>query len=147
MGDRLFYVVHYADEVIPCDPNLEAWAAWLTDPVDPDWPRGDHAAGELFEVSTLDVLDEIEAVFADGAWTLRREPPAEADGFVCRQGRTGWDVETWSDQPLGYLNGEDGLLGVSDGDSDQVVCTRDGPTLICELRIDPPGLIVLGTKQ
>lgn len=147
MSTRHFYVAHYADEVIPCATTLEAWAAWLTAPVDPLWPRGDHADGEVFEVSTIDELAEIEAVLNNEVWVLLGEPPAAATGFVCRQGRIGWDAETWSDEPLGYLNGEDGAACCDDGDVEQIVCCREGPTLICELRLSPPALVVLGTKQ
>ena len=141
---RYYYVADYMDEVMPCAPTLAAWAKWLSEP-DESWPHELATDGQLFTVTTIDVLAVLDARRAEGVWTFDGEPPAGATGFVCRSGRSGWDAETWSETPLGHLN--DSGDWYSDGDEEEVVCTCDGPELVCRFEAAGPHLVIEGPRQ
>lgn len=144
---RHYYVCDYNDEVVPCEATLEAWAAWLAAD-DADWPHEAPADGETFKVSTIDELASIRAVRRGGEWHLESMPPEGADSFVCRNGRTGWDAETWASWPQAALNALELFGGeFADGEEDEVVCTREGPTLICRFHAEPPHLEIVGEVQ
>lgn len=94
MADTYYYISAYADEIMPCGPTLDDWAAWLDMPA-PDWGRPSPAAdGEVFEAFSLRLLDNVTARFADDVWTFE-DPPAETETVFVRCGDedSGWSVD------------------------------------------------------
>jgi hypothetical protein len=99
MGEILYYLEDFSDEVMPCAPRLDAWAAWLDKPsavVRADgWTRDDIADGAMFRAYTMEVLEDINATRGDDGWTFDRDPDPSADFFALRyDGVGGWDIET-----------------------------------------------------
>jgi len=139
----LHYLTDWTDEVMPCAPTLEGWAAWLAEP-DPDWNR--HAAeesGAEFAGFTLEVLADVSAEEGPDGWIWSPEPPTEATRFYpyWSEPGGGWAAELSSDSLAGVLaNCEDDEPPV------WIACVRDG----CEHRYrfevgaDGPVLIDLG---
>lgn len=138
---RYFYVDAYTDETIPCPPALENWAAWLASE-DPSWPHEIPADGQIFDVSTIDVVGTLTAIVEGGAWRWSPEPPARTELFV--QGHTGsWDSETMADTLADCL-GDIGEWGHREGDAIDVVCLVNGPDLKCRFEAAGPRLLIVG---
>ena len=92
----LIYIDDYSDEVVPCQPKLEAWAEWLSTP-DHSWGR-DHAAkdGDRFAASGTEMQPDIIARRnGDGEWLLDGAVPDGADFFANRYGAgLGWEADS-----------------------------------------------------
>jgi hypothetical protein len=146
MGERLYYLSDFADEIMPCAATLDGWAQWLAAP-DPDWSRPDAAAeGEEFDAFTLEVLAEVECVFSDGRWLARSPLPADTETVYPRWDGpdTGWSASAAKDLsgPFPSADPVDEALkeswaGVDDGETAWVACVRSGPSL--RLRFDRDG--------
>lgn len=96
MNFAYIYLDDYADEVCPCAPTLEAWAAWLSKPA-PNWNRPDPAkSGDQFQASALDMSDDIIATQdSAGKWSFSHTPPEGTDFFACRYTEgLGWDADS-----------------------------------------------------
>lgn len=124
MNLRLYYIEQWTDEVMPCQPTLEGWAAWLAVP-DPDYERLEPAAdGETFTASVIEVLGDVRVELKDGRWEAVENIPDGTDCFFLRhyEGGEGWDAEFSSDT---LANATDGL----DEDSSPCwfACTRSAP--------------------
>lgn len=143
---RHFYVEDYADEIMPCAPTLEGWAHWLSIP-DHGWPHPIPAEGEVFKLFTLDQLGVITATLEGKTWRFSAPVPEGATTFYCRAGYRGWDVESCSETPLGYL--DDGVANrwYESGAVEELVCVKDGPSLVAIYHADPPRLVVVGEVQ
>jgi hypothetical protein len=89
MNERSFYIDQYTDEVMPCEPTLDGWAAWLAggrdylddarDP-DDDPAEGPPADGEGFTASAIRWLPDIVATFNGKDWALSAQP--DVDDFI-----------------------------------------------------------------
>ena len=146
-GDRSYYIDDYADEIMPCDSTLEAWADWLSKP-DADWSRDEPTAdGSSFQVSILRWGADIVATRAqDGTWSFDRDEP-DATFHALRFGPgAGWDADAIVD----------GLNGVREhfaeypdsyGPIEYIAVGFDEPQVRYVYRSDPPRLVIEGTVQ
>ena len=99
-GTRSYYLDDFADEVLPCDTSLEAWAQWLASvPVadeDGQTEFGREAPasdGAVFAGSAILWHEDIVATRTDGTWSLSRAP-GDDDFIAVRfcEG-SGWSAE------------------------------------------------------
>jgi hypothetical protein len=138
-----YYVSAYTDEVIPCPPTLDAWAAWLSSPPCPNCEafgrEGPARDGDIFEGFTLIVLGEVRAEHLGGQWRAVDPIPEGTEVYFQREvaGETGWSAEaaeTSSD-----------VLDLAAGDADPhggpliFACVKEGPPFVATLRIDDDG--------
>ena len=142
-----YYLDHWTDEVMPCEPSLKGWAEWLDKP-DPDWFDREKAAavGDEFAGMTLEVLGDVRAEMRDGRFEAVEPIPDGTDLFFLRhyEGSEGWDAgqsaQTIHDAAEG-IDGSDGPLWFA--------CVRNGPSI--RLRFDRtaegPSLTVIGAVQ
>lgn len=95
-----YYIEQWTDEVVPCEPTLEGWAAWLAAPC-PEWNRPTAAtSGERFKAFVQKFGEDIIATRGECGWTFSR-PVGDADFLAVRWGPgAGWD-------PDNILFGED----------------------------------------
>ncbi|MFN3584866.1 hypothetical protein [Phenylobacterium sp.] len=120
MSDLLYYLDDYTDEVMPCDPELDAWAAWLAEP-DPDWNRPEAAKdGEIFAASLAAVAD-LECVWRDGAWRFDQAAEQALRNrkatFFLRHGEgQGWWPDNSGDTAAEALEHAGPLHGPDEGD-------------------------------
>lgn len=93
MAEKLFYIDDYADEIMPCDGTLEAWAAWLAK-ADRQWGRASAAAdGSVFVASVVRFEADIVARRGADGWSLDRDP-GDASLVAVRYGAgLGWSAE------------------------------------------------------
>jgi hypothetical protein len=142
-----YYLDHWTDEVIPCAPTLEAWAAWLDKP-DPDWFDRELAAapGDEYDGMTLEVLGDVRAEWQDGEFVAVEPVPDGTSLFFMRhsEGGSGWDAEQ-SGETI-----KDAADGLEEGDGPLwFACVREGPSI--RLRFDRtpegPTLTVIATIQ
>jgi hypothetical protein len=103
---RLYYLVDYTDEVIPCAPKLEAWAKWLSEP-DENFEGHEPADGAVFAYFTLDVLGDVRVDLIDGTWRPASPVPEGTDTYFLRwhEGASGWDAEHGGDTIADALDG------------------------------------------
>ncbi len=81
-GTRSYYLDNWADECVPCDTTLEAWATWLSKGGDAQWPCDDPPAdGDVLEASAILWSEDIIARCVNGEWVLSR-PLAEGEDFA-----------------------------------------------------------------
>jgi hypothetical protein len=137
MSDRYYYLDQFADEVMPCAANLDAWAKWLSEP-DLDWDHGVPADGATFKCSTMDILGDVVAEHDGEAWRWPAAP-AGTDCVYARYGeRAGWNAEN---------AGPDVETALTEVEPDEapvwLACTRQGPSLIVVYRADPPRLEIV----
>ncbi|MDP3869140.1 hypothetical protein [Phenylobacterium sp.] len=147
--ERLIYLEDFTDEVMPCAPTLEAWAAWLAKP-DPEYTR-DAAAedGETFKAYVDYVLGDVRVDRdGDGALTFTPPPPTGAEIFAKRhhEGGEGWDAEYMAETPedaLDCLDADDfpvWLACIKNGEQGLLVRFHaDGPR--CEVLFEAPDSI------
>ena len=146
-GARAYYLDSYSDEIVPCDPTLEGWAAWLSEPSE-GWGR-DEAANDLdtFEASVLRWGADIVATRdADGVWSFSYLPEG-ASLVAVRYGRgMGWSA----DQIVGDVAGLAEWFEENDSGCDDVEYVAIGfeePSVRLIYRTDPPRLELGGTVQ
>lgn len=93
----LYYIDDYNDEILPCSPTMEGWAAWLSNP-DPTWHRDAPAQdGETFRASHVRATHHRVTCDDDG---LTITPPlAPGYSFLAETfglGR-GWEGDSFAD--------------------------------------------------
>ena len=104
MDKRSIYLDDYTDDIQPCDPTLEGYAAFLASGGNDDWPNVDIPEdGTIFAGSALQWKPDIIATRKDGKWSLSREP--SDDEFVAV--RFGPGLGWWPD---GIIYPETGLI-------------------------------------
>jgi hypothetical protein len=89
-----YYLDDWSDEVVPCEPELQAWADWLAKP-DEDWNHPKAAEhGQTFACSTMEILADIQATWGPDGWTFPACPP-ETDTvfFYFADPGGGWQAE------------------------------------------------------
>lgn len=117
----LYYLDAYSDEVMPCGPTLDEWAAWLDKP-DSDWRRPEAASdGDTFPAYVEDVTT-FQAVWRGGKWE-HPEPPEGAAGFFPHWGPgLGWDVDGYRDTLAECL--ADGWTEMEEGEVAEISATK-----------------------
>lgn len=135
MSERLIYLDRFTDEVMPCLPHLDAWAAWLSKP-DPVWSRPEAAEdGATFEAYELIVLGDVRADMVDGKWELTPPAPEGTDTYFMRhsEGSSGWDAEHAGNAV------EDALDCLDEGDGPVwLACVKTGENLTVRFHADGP---------
>lgn len=147
---KLYYLRDYTDEVLPCEPTLEGWAAWLAG-ADEGWGRDEAAnPGETFVCDLMERLPNIVAKLVEGVWVT---PPLDAgtgyqnaDFFAVACGG-GWDHEQAGETPQAALGDAEGWW--SDGDEVELAVCRDLPSIMVRFEIgeDGPRLVEAGPVQ
>lgn len=138
MTGRLYYLTEFSDEVIPCAPSLDAWAAWLK--------SEQFVDGQVFAAFTIDLLGEVEVrrVIApdqagDGWRLLAGEVPDGSTFFYVRHGSDmGWSAEHSGSTIF------QALQDVEDEDPVFIACVRDGPKLTLAYDASGPTLTIRG---
>ncbi|KGF71180.1 hypothetical protein LL06_00890 [Hoeflea sp. BAL378] len=89
------YLDDFADEIVPCDPDLDSWARWLARGGDEGWPVEVPADGTTFSASTLELTCWREYTRGeDGAWSPPAgEPEHDFAAIVDGEGCENWFVE------------------------------------------------------
>ena len=142
----LYYIDELTDEVMPCEPTLEAWAAYLADPaaegdeIDPAKP------GDTFNISTIEVLGDVRVELADGRVEAVEPIPDGTTYFYLRwhEGGDGWDVEN---------SGDDVETTCCELDPEEypvvwLACTKGGPNYLATFEIiDGKPVLQLDHKQ
>lgn len=90
----LYYLTDYTDEVMPCAPNLPAWAEWLSKP-DESWPHEIPKVGQLFEADREILLGDVRAERTVDGWMIVGAEQPQATHYFLRwnEGGSGWDIE------------------------------------------------------
>lgn len=144
----LYYLDAFTDEVMPCGPSLDAWAAWLSKPA-PDWNRPSPAVdGETFTAQTLVSHGEITVDRAEGG--ARADT---ADGW-----RITGQVDDTAGQfflvvPGGWDNEHSGatvdatLSELDDPGPHRLEWVSDGPAVLLRYHASPPRLEVVPTDE
>jgi hypothetical protein len=131
----LYYLSDFSDETMPCAPNLQAWADWLTAPegFGRETPATD---GETFAAYAMEVLGDIRVEWRNDAWEVVTPIPDSATGFYLRweEGGSGWDV----DHSGGTVNEAVCELEEDDGPL-FLCCVRDLPRLTVRYSVTPEG--------
>lgn len=107
--ETLVYLDDFSDEVMPCAPDLEAWAQYLHLGTEDD--PGPHAKhGEEFKGSVVELLDNVVAERDGSGWRVNYRPQT-ATQYALRYGPDlGWDADTLQstvDEVLALCDGED----------------------------------------
>jgi hypothetical protein len=91
--ERAYYLTKFADEILPCDPTLEAWADWLSRP-DEEWGCETAAKdGDTFEASVIRFEPDIIATRDGDQWSLSRSV-GDSDFLAVRFGEGfGWSSD------------------------------------------------------
>jgi len=145
--ERAYYLSQYADEVLPCDPTLDGWAAWLSQP-DPAWGR-DMAAveGDHFDASVMRFAPDIIATKTADGWVLSRAP-TDVDFLAVRFGPgLGWSPEdiVWGEDMAQALRDH---LAECGGDEEYIAVGIKEPTVLLTFPPGPPPrLDIAGTVQ
>lgn len=140
----LYYLDSFTDEVMPCGPSLQEWAAWLSQPA-PNWDRPLPAAdGDTFTAQTLVSRGEITVD--------RAEAGARADTA------DGWRITGQIDEsagqfflvvPSGWDNEHSGptvdatLCDLDDPGPHRLEWVTDGPSVVLRYHATPPRLEVI----
>lgn len=151
--DVSFYLDRWADEIIPCETTLEAWAAWLSKP-DPEWNRKRAAMdGETFTASRIQWAADIIATRRPSgkSYELAIGPDcgdvANASVIAVRFGfGLGWSPENI----VGDLDELRDFLGDPDNGAEETEYVAVGyrlPPVRLLYKADPPRLVDLGTAQ
>lgn len=74
-GERSYFLNDFSDEVVPCDPTLEGWAAWLAKP-HLDWPLPGYGDGATFDGMAMVFEEDVVMTRRGGEWHFSREPEA-----------------------------------------------------------------------
>lgn len=137
MAEALYYIDDFSDEVLPCAPTLDGWAAWLAMPAAEDEsPREPARIGEIFEASRLFVLGDIRVTRDSDGWVVDGQVPEGATAFYLRwhEGAQGWCAEHSGETPVDALK---------DIDLDDVeaflACVADGGTRRLRFALDDEG--------
>lgn len=126
---------------MPCQPDLEAWADWLSQP-DEHWNRMEPANdGEQFSVSVMSDLGEISATFTGGVWIANSPAPKGTDAYYLKhhQGSAGWNHENMGDT---IADAMDEYEDAYEGEIVWFACTRDEPHMVATFHADGPSLTV-----
>ena len=90
------WVEEFTDEIVPCAPTLDAWAAWMADPAEGDWfgrTLGEPIADRtVFEVSPIELLGVITVTVDDAGDYQHAAPPSAANAYVQMTGNS-WEAE------------------------------------------------------
>lgn len=151
--DTYYYVDDYTDEVLPCDARLDAWAEWLSKP-DDDWNHQVPADGEVFAVSTLVILANIEVVSTADGIVVPLLPVGTSQVFARYDDEnSGWDPDASTAFTL-KLSEEGkadeirklvtGYQLADIGDSVWIACVADGPNYMATFIAGPPPSLTLG---
>jgi hypothetical protein len=142
--EPLIYLDDYCDEVLPCSPDLDCWAAWLSQP-DEAWGREAAAQdGDVFAASQIIVLGDVRAEWSADGWKLDPPPPEGTTYYYVRwhEGSAGWDVEQSGDDPDIALECRE-----PDDGPQWLACTMDGPNLRVRYEAAGPRLVIAGEVQ
>ena len=95
-GTRSVYLSDWSDEIMPCEPSLEAWAAWLSKGGDAQWPvENPPADGDVLDATAILWSEDIIARRVDGAWQLSRGLSEGEDFAALRYGEgLGWSPDS-----------------------------------------------------
>lgn len=122
MGEVLYYIDEYLDEVPVHGPSLADAAAFLhtgKGTWDTQFDAPLAQPGDIILLYTLTLLEDRTARRIDGAWVFDPPVPADCDFAAVRWGpHAGWDADTIFDP-----NGEsahDTLSCLADGEDDQI---------------------------
>jgi len=137
MPETLIYLERFTDEVMPCRPTLEEWAAWLAEP-DPAWGRDAPAKdGEEFDAYSLLVLGDVRIDLVDGEWQAVEPVPEGTDSYFLRhhEGSGGWNAEFSANTIQDTMDcfdepGPQWLACVRDGDGLKVRFEAAGPRCV-----------------
>ena len=138
-----YYLVPYTDEVMPCAPTLDGWAAWLSKP-DPSWNRTAAAQdGDEFTASTLVSYGQITVdrpdtgrTDTDEGWRISGLVDEwVGEFFLAVPG--GWDAEHSGPSVDRALEGLE-----DDPGPHYLECVAAGEDVILVYRADPPRLEV-----
>lgn len=143
MAKTFFYIDDWTDEVLPCIPTLEAWAAWLADDISDEWGReGSIADGAEFNVSRLTDLGTIAVKKdADGKWWPGMDVPEGTSLFFAREHLAdgGWDAD---------FSGSTIDDALTDYDADEteayLACVREEAHIRVRFEVAGPRLVVIG---
>lgn len=89
-----YYLDRFTDEICPCAPTLEGWAAWLANPDGSFGLSQPPAPGTHFEATALRMRDDLIATRTPTGWVI---PAADSDAnfFAIRYDESaGWDGDT-----------------------------------------------------
>lgn len=143
-SETLIYLSAYSDETMPCPPDLDCWAKWLSAP-DADWNRPTAAVdGEEFEASQIIVLGDVRAEWTPEGWKLDHPAPEGTTYYYLRwsEGSAGWDAGQSGDTPevaLDFAEADDGAQWLA--------CTKDGPKLRVRYEAAGPRCVIIGEVQ
>ena len=143
MTKTFFYIDDWTDEVLPCIPTLDGWAAWLAENVTDDWGReGPIADGTEFNVSRLTDLGTIALrKNADGKWWPGMDAPEGTNLYFLRthMNEDGWDAN-FSGPTI-----DDALTDLDDDDSEAyLACVREEADVRVRFEAAAPRLVVIG---
>jgi len=137
-----YFVSEYTDEILPCVPTLEGWAAWLAEDVTDSWGRtGPIADGTEFAVSRLTDLGTIDlSKDADGKWQpMLNAVPEGTNLFFAREhmADTGWDAD---------FSGDTIENALTDWPEDEafLACVREEPDALYRFEAAGPRLVLVG---
>ena len=147
-GETVYYIDRYTDEVLPCEPTLENWAVWLSQP-DPDFPHDIPKKGDTFVASVIKFASDIVASRTSAGWQFDHEPEGEPGFMAVRFGRgMGWSADN-----IVYPCTLDGLrefLEENGEDTDDVEYVAVGytePDVRLIYAENPPRLLIQGVVQ
>jgi hypothetical protein len=93
MAELSYYIDDLTDEVMPCEPTLEGWAAFLAAP-DEEWNLEPAIDGATFKTSVMRFDDDVIATrTASEDWALSSEPDGVALIAVRFGQGLGWSAE------------------------------------------------------
>lgn len=143
MSDVIYYLDDYADETLPCEPRLQAWARWLASD-DQEWRHDIPAVGEIFEASRLFVLGDIRAIRDPlGAWSTTDQIPEGTSAFFLRhyEGSQGWDAEHSGETIEDALQNVDPDNDLDPDEEDELflACVKDGGSRKVRYELDDDG--------
>lgn len=149
MSDQRFYIDDFSDEFMPCEPSLDGWAKWLSEP-DENQPYNRTTAptdGERFASQfNLEFGDDIVATRNTGReWTFSRQPSGIDFMAVRHAEGLGWspgNIIDLDDDPEMALREWFAHTDEACDDVEYVACATNLPAAVLIYRTNPPRMEV-----
>lgn len=138
--DVSYYIDQWCDDNMPCDPSLNGWAEWLSQP-SKEYKRDEPAKdGETFNASAIAWQADIVATLREGnEWTFSAPIPADASIMAVRFGPgLGWDCDSVAhdEESLRAVLSEVG--GPEIGCTEHIAIGVEQPDVTLVYRVNPP---------
>jgi hypothetical protein len=149
-GAMRYYLDDFADEIMPCDPTLDAWADWLSKP-DPDWQRDEPATdGQQFACTVQREMPDIIATRTGSGWSFSRAVENDYTFLAVRWGEgLGWSPENiiWGEDMMTALREWFAENDEFCDDVEFVSVALNAPDVVATYRAFPNPHLTLGALQ